>query len=103
MFSQRAMQQAPFFVLIRFARFAWLPRCDKTFIGRCNDVRFDFEEIFSDEILNFFVATHHQPEYRRLHAPDGEHTLITRITPKNGVSAGHVDAVKPVGTGTSQS
>ena len=34
--------------------------------------------------------------HRRLHAPHGEHALIARVAPEDGVGAGHVDPVQPV-------
>ena len=59
-------------------------------------MRFHFKEIFGDEVFNLFIATHNQAEHRRLYAPDREHTLIACVSPKNGVSTGHIDAVQPV-------
>ena len=59
-------------------------------------MRFHFKEIFGDEVLNLFITTHHQPQHRRLHAAHGEYPLIARITPEDGVGAGHVDPVQPV-------
>ncbi|SAJ31479.1 Uncharacterised protein [Enterobacter cloacae] len=65
-------------------------------------MRFDFEEVFGDEIFDLFVATHHQPQHRCLDTTDGEYALITRVAPENGVGTGHVDPVQPVRTGTRQ-
>jgi len=45
-------------------------------------MRFDFEEVFGDEIFDLFVATHHQPQHRGLNAPNGEHAVIARIAPQ---------------------
>ncbi len=59
-------------------------------------MRFHFKEIFGDEVLNLFITTHDQPQHRRLHAPHGEHALIARVAPEDGVGAGHVDTVQPV-------
>ncbi|MNP50619.1 hypothetical protein D3C76_1448940 [compost metagenome] len=96
------MQQAPLFILIRFAGLARLPDGGKTFVLRGNDVGFHFEEIFGDKVLDLFIAAHHQPQHRSLDATHREHPLITGVTPENGVGAGHVDAVQPVGAGASQ-
>ncbi|CNT64214.1 Uncharacterised protein [Salmonella enterica subsp. enterica serovar Bovismorbificans] len=71
MLRQRTMKQAPLFILIRFARLARLPDSGKTLVGRRNDVRLHFKEVFGDEVLNLFVSPHHQPQYRRLHASHG--------------------------------
>ena len=65
-------------------------------------MRFDFKEIFRHEVFNLFVAAHHQSEYGRLHASHGKYALITGIATENGVSAGHIDAVQPVGSGSRQ-
>ena len=102
MLRQRTVQQPPLFILIRFAGIAWLPDGGKALVFRRDDMRFNLKEIFGDEILNLFVTTHHQPQHRRLHTPDGEDALITGITPQNGVGAGHVDPVKPVRTSAGQ-
>ena len=93
------MEQSPLFILIRFTGIARLPDGGKALVLRRDDMRFHLKEIFGDEVLNLFVTTHDQPQHRRLHAPHGEHALIARITPKNGVRAGHIDAVQPVGAG----
>ncbi len=59
-------------------------------------MRLHLEEVFGNEVFNFFIATHNQSEHRRLHAPDRKYALITRVTPQNGISARHVDTVQPV-------
>ena len=99
MLRQRTVQQTPLFILVRFTGIARLPDGGKAFVLRRNDMRFHFKEIFGDEVLNLFITTHHQPQHRRLHAPHGKYALIARVAPKNGVCAGHVDAVQPVGAG----
>ena len=63
---------------------------------------FHFKKIFGNEVFDLFIASDNQPEYRRLYAPDGEHPLITGVTPENGIRTGHVDAVQPVRAGTGQ-
>ena len=65
-------------------------------------MRFDFKEIFRDEVFNLFVAAHHQPKHWRLHAPNGKYPLVASITPQNGICAGHINAVQPVGTRSRQ-
>ena len=65
-------------------------------------MRFHFEEVFGDEVLYLFIATHNQPEHRRLYAPDRKYALIARVTSKNGVSARHIDTVQPVRTRSRQ-
>ncbi len=65
-------------------------------------MRFDVKEIFGDEVLDLFIATHHQPQHRRLYATNRQHSLIAGITPENGVGAGHVDAIQPVGASAGQ-
>lgn len=73
MLGQRTMQQAPFFILVRFAGFARHPGGDKTLLLRRDDMRLHVEEIFGDEIFNLFIATDHQAKYRGLHPPHREH------------------------------
>ncbi|MNV32296.1 hypothetical protein D3C71_1236300 [compost metagenome] len=63
-------------------------------------MRFHLEEIFRHEVFDLFIAAHHQPKHWRLDAPDGEHALITGVTPQNRVGTCHVDAVQPVGAGS---
>ncbi|CAH0242440.1 hypothetical protein SRABI106_02434 [Rahnella aquatilis] len=102
MIGQRTVQQSPFFILIRLAGITRLPQRDKTLFGRCDDMRFYFKEIFRHEVFDIFIATDHQSENRGLYASDGEHAVVTGVAPQNGVGAGHIDAVKPVGTGAGQ-
>ena len=63
---------------------------------------FDFKEVFRHEVFNLFIAAHHQPKHGRLHASHGKYALITGIATENGVSAGHIDAVQPVSSGSRQ-
>lgn len=65
-------------------------------------MRFDLKEIFRHEVFNFFVAAHYQPEHRRLHASNGKYALIASIATENGIRAGHIDTVQPVGTRSRQ-
>ena len=102
MLGQRTMQQAPFFILVRFAGFARHPGGDKTLLLRRDDMRLHVEEIFGDEIFNLFIAKDHQAKYRGLHPPHREHPLIAGVAPQQGVGAGHIDAVQPVGAGPRQ-
>ena len=95
--GQRTMQQAPFFILVRFAGFARHPGRDKALLLRRDDMRFDIEEVFGDEVFNLFIAAHHQAEHRGLHPPHGEHPLIAGVAPQQGIGPGHIDAVQPVG------
>ena len=87
------MQQSPLFILVRFTGLAGHPGGDKTLILGGNDMRLDVEEVFSDEVFNLFIAAYHQAKHRRLHAPDREYPLVTRVTAKDGVRAGHIDPV----------
>ena len=92
------MQQTPFFILIRFAGFAWHPGGDKTFLLRRDDMRLHVEEVFGDEVFNLFITANHQAKYRGLHPPHGQYPLIAGVTPQQSIGAGHIDAVQPVGT-----
>lgn len=71
--SQWTMQQTPFFILIRFAGFAWHPGGDKTFLLRRDDMRLHVEEVFGDEVFNLFITANHQAKYRGLHPPHGQY------------------------------
>ena len=65
-------------------------------------MRLHFEKIFCHEVLDLFVAAHHQTKDRRLYASNGKYPLIPGITPKQCIGASHIDAVQPVGACTGQ-
>ncbi|CCJ97842.1 hypothetical protein BN130_327 [Cronobacter malonaticus 507] len=102
MLRQRAVEEPPFFILIRLAGLAWLPEGGKALLRGRNDVRFDLKEIFGDEVFNLFVAPHHQPQHRRLDAAYREHALVARVLPEQRPGARHVNAVKPVRAGAGE-
>ncbi|CCK14062.1 hypothetical protein BN136_72 [Cronobacter universalis NCTC 9529] len=102
MLRQRAVEEPPFFILIRLAGLARLPERGEALLRGRNDVRFDLKEIFGDEVFNLFVAPHHQPQHGRLDAAYREHALIARVLPEQRPGARHVNAVQPVGAGAGE-
>ena len=54
-------------------------------------------EGFGDEGLDLEIPAHHQPQQRGLHPPHREQLAAARLAPQQGVGAGHVDAIEPVG------
>ncbi len=94
---QRAMQQPPLFILPGFAGVAGHPAGDEALLVRRDDMGFDFEVIFRDEVFDLFVTAHHQTQHRRLHAAHRQHAVIARVAPQQRPGARHIDTVKPVG------
>ena len=97
MLRQRTMQQSPLFILPGFAGVAGLPKRDETLLFGRHDMRFDFKVIFGNEVLDLFIAPHHQPQHRRLHPADRQYAVIAGVAAQQRPCAGHIDAVQPVG------
>ncbi|VVM66897.1 hypothetical protein PS623_01554 [Pseudomonas fluorescens] len=55
------------------------------------------------EVGDAAIAVYHQAQGRGLHTADGQHALITGLTPEQGEQPTHVHADQPVGTRTAQS
>lgn len=68
--------------------------------GPCGDAHLcpQHVERIGDELANFLVAAHHQPEHRCLYTAYRQHTIVTRLSPYQGPGSGQIDAIEPIGT-----
>ncbi len=100
--GQRPVEHPPLLVLPRQASFGRQPLGGEALVAIGQQMGQHLVEGFGDEGLDLEIPPHHQPEQRGLYTTDREQLAATGLAPEQGVGAGHVDAVEPVGPTASQ-
>ncbi len=95
--GQRPIEHPPLLILPRQAGFRWQPLGGEALVAIGQQMGQHLVEGFGHEGLDLEIPPHHQPEQRGLHPTDREQLAATGLAPEQGIGAGHVDAVEPVG------
>ena len=95
--GQRPVEHPPLLILPRQAGFRWQPLGGEALVAIGQQMGQHLVEGFGDEGLDLEIPPHHQPQQRGLHPANREQLAATGLAAEQGIGAGHVDAVEPVG------
>ena len=94
--SQRPVEHPPLLVLPGRTGLGRQPLGAEPFVALRHHMGQHLVEGFGHEGVYLEIPPHHQPQQRRLHPTDRQQLAAAGLAPKQGVGAGHVDAIEPV-------